>query len=73
MRLVTFATVAVVTVSTAALAQIARTPVEQKNMPANAALPGNPVANDATSNDLQGNNTATPPDAKTEAAVPPRG
>ncbi len=74
MRLSTLAATVVVALSTAALAQVARTPVEQKNAPTNAALPGNPVANTVASNtaDTPSNGTATPPDSKTEPAAPPR-
>ena len=66
--------IAILTLSTAALAQVTRTPVEQKNAPANASMPGN----DTSASDMPGNDattdgaTANDTDAKTEPATPRR-
>ena len=66
--------IAILTLSTAALAQVTRTPVEQKNAPANASMSGNDTSasdmpgNDATTNGATLNDT----DAKTEPATPRR-
>lgn len=77
MRLVTMVAVAIVAVSTAALAQVARTPVEQKGAATNAATASNDGAT-ATANvaveasSAAGNDPGTPAAAKTEPAAPPR-
>ena len=75
MRLTTIAGIALLAVSTAALAQVARTPVEQKDAPGNAAAPADNamMANTASGGEqAAGNDTGTPASAKTELAAPPR-
>ena len=80
MRLATIASIAVLAGSTAALTQIARTPVEQKDAPNTASTPGNDADESNTTaqnavadgDEAAGNDTGTPGNVKTERAAPPR-
>ena len=77
MRLSTIAAVVIATASTAALAQVARTPdakeVPYANMaPSNAAMTNDMTSNAVMANEAMVNDTAPTPDTKTEGAAPRR-
>ncbi|WP_174291617.1 hypothetical protein [Sphingomonas bacterium] len=69
MRLTTLAGVVTLALSTAALAQVARAPVERKDAPGNAT--GNSAQQNADDDDQPaGNDTGTPGNVKKEPAAP---
>lgn len=79
MRIATIASAALLTVATAALAQVVRPSVEHKNAPGNGnsavvAIANNSTAQNAASDpdEAGGNDTGTPGNAKMENATPPQ-
>jgi opacity protein-like surface antigen len=74
MRLVTIGATLVVAVSTAALAQVVRDPVEHKNAPANTTVVSNGAGGASATSDAAANehDAATPSSGKTEPAAPKR-
>lgn len=73
MRPITLVATAIAALSTAALAQVARTPVEPKSEPLANMAPANATANDAMqANAAVANDMPATPDTKTEPATPKR-